>query len=457
MYAIDRAGPDQAAAPDHVRPTRTDPMSTATRPPATPRQVADRYVDAVCDLDPIVATMLGNRPGDDRLPDPSPAGLEAEAELARAHARRARPRARGRPGARTTTRSSARCARLLRERLGAELAAHEAGEELPGAVQPVQPGALHPPGLLADAGRRPRRTGRSSPAGWPGCRRPTAATARRWRRAPGAGCSSRRGRSTTVVGQLGEWLAGPVLRRLRRGRARTSLRGELDAAARAADEAVAEIRDFLRDTLRARGPRARRTPSAGSATPSPPAGGPAPTSAPATGWRRPTRWGWAEHQRILAEQRIEAEKVLAGAHPDGGHALAGRARRGRRRRRGGPRAAAGDDGRGDRRPRRHALRPRRAGPPGRGDDRAAGQRRRAVLHPPVAGLLPPGPHLAADAGPRPLPDVGPGLDLVPRGRSRPPPAAGAVGLRLRASCRPTRPRSARSAPTSRAGRSTPSG
>ena len=45
----------------------------------TPRALADRYVEAVCDLDPITATSLGNRPGDDRLPDFSPAGLEAEA------------------------------------------------------------------------------------------------------------------------------------------------------------------------------------------------------------------------------------------------------------------------------------------------------------------------------------------------------------------------------------------
>jgi hypothetical protein len=50
--------------------------------PTTPRQVADRYVDAVCDLDPIVATSLGTRPVT-TLPDPSPAGLEAEAALTR--------------------------------------------------------------------------------------------------------------------------------------------------------------------------------------------------------------------------------------------------------------------------------------------------------------------------------------------------------------------------------------
>ena len=50
---------------------------------STPRKVADRYVDALCDLDPLVATQLGTRPGDDRLPDLSPAGLAAEEELER--------------------------------------------------------------------------------------------------------------------------------------------------------------------------------------------------------------------------------------------------------------------------------------------------------------------------------------------------------------------------------------
>src|SRR3712207_7721108 len=89
-------------------------------PAPTPRALADRYVDAVCDLDPIVATSLGTRPGDDRLPDFSPAGLEAEAELDR----------------RTLAELDAlavdddpverRCARLLRERLTAPLDAHEA-------------------------------------------------------------------------------------------------------------------------------------------------------------------------------------------------------------------------------------------------------------------------------------------------------------------------------------------
>ena len=101
---------------------------------STPRQVADRYVDAVCDLDPIVATSLGTRPGDDRLPDVSPAGLEAEAQLARdtlAELDRvlaADPSLD--PDSMDGDPVERRCARLLRERLGAELAAHEAGEGL---------------------------------------------------------------------------------------------------------------------------------------------------------------------------------------------------------------------------------------------------------------------------------------------------------------------------------------
>ena len=88
----------RAAAATDVRPTRTDPMTTSHRHAPRARSPT-RYVDAVCDLDPIVATSLGTRPGDDRLPDPSPAGLEAEAALTRDDAGRAGPGARRGPGA----------------------------------------------------------------------------------------------------------------------------------------------------------------------------------------------------------------------------------------------------------------------------------------------------------------------------------------------------------------------
>jgi uncharacterized protein (DUF885 family) len=117
----------------------------------------------------------------------------------------------------------------------------------------------------------------------------------------------------TVVGQLGEWLSGPYFATFVAA-GPESLRGELESAARAADEAVAGIRDFLREEYR---PLAEGTPDAvgreryalaarrwtGSDLA---AGG---------GLEEAYAWGWAEHQRILAEQRTEAEKVVPGATP----------------------------------------------------------------------------------------------------------------------------------------------
>src|SRR5215470_14827619 len=90
----------------------------------TVRDIADRYVDALTELDPILATALGVRAGEDRLPDFSPAGQQAADDLAR----------------KTLTDLAAvtgelsgderRCGRLLRERLEAGLAMSAQGEHL---------------------------------------------------------------------------------------------------------------------------------------------------------------------------------------------------------------------------------------------------------------------------------------------------------------------------------------
>ena len=204
----------------------------------------------------------------------------------------------------------------------------------------------------------------------------------------------------TVVSQLDEWLAGAVLHRLRRHRAR----GAASPSSRPPG-----------------GPPTRRSPrsatSCGTSTAPQTEGTPDAVGrqryalavrrwtgsdlGAGDGLEEAYAWGWAEHRRILAEQQLAADKVASRRHADGGHALARRstARRSRAWRR--PRAAAGDDGRRDRGAGRHALRPRRAGPEGGGDDRAARQRGGAVLHAAGAGLLPPGPDLAADPRPRP--------------------------------------------------------
>ena len=85
-----------------------------------------------------------------------------------------------------------------------------------------------------------------------------------------------------------------------------------------------------------------------------------------------------------------------------------------------------------RRAQRRALRHPRAGAARRGDDRAARWRGGDVLHGPGRGLQPPRTHLVPDARQDPLPALGRGVDLLPRGRPRPSPAdrAGALPRRL---------------------------
>ena len=279
--------------------------------PTTPRRVADRYVDAVCDLDPIVATSLGTRPGDDRLPDPSPAGLEAEAQLARDTLAEL-DRVLADDPALDDDPVERRCARLLRERLGAELAAHEAGEglrSLSNLTSPVhsirQVFLLMPTSSEEDWAVVARRMARV-PEAYRGFRASLEEGARR-----GLPVAPRQ--VSTVVEQLGEWLAGPFFARFAAG-GPDALRGELAAAARAADEAVAGMRDFLRNVYL---PQTEGTPDAvgrdryalavrrwtGS------------DLGAGNGLEEAYAWGWAEHRRILAEQRAEAQRVVPGATP----------------------------------------------------------------------------------------------------------------------------------------------
>ncbi|MCZ2827867.1 DUF885 domain-containing protein [Modestobacter sp. VKM Ac-2986] len=279
--------------------------------PTTPRQVADAYVEAVCDLDPIVATGLGNRPGDDRLPDTTPAGQDAEAELMRStlaeldRVLAADPSLADDPVER-------RCARLLRERLTAALALHEAGEGLRAVsnlFSPVQSirsvFSMMPTATPEDWAVVARRLVRV-PAAYRGYQESLTAGAER-----GLFAAPRQVR--TVVGQLDAWLEGPYFATfVADGPA--ELRAELDAGAAAADAAVAAVRDFLRDTY---APQCEGTPDAvgreryarfarswnGSDLGS------------GIGLEDAYAWGWAEHQRILVQQRELAEQVLPGSTP----------------------------------------------------------------------------------------------------------------------------------------------
>ena len=272
----------------------------------TPRGLSDRYVEAVCDLDPITATTLGSRPGDDRLPDFSPEGLEAEAELDR------RTLAELDALGEIDDAAERRAARLMRERLSAQLAVHEAGEglrALSNLFSPVhsvrQVFALMPAATDDDWAVIGRRMARI-----PEAYRGFAASLRE---------GARRGllvaprQVGTVVGQLDEWLAGPYFTTfVADGPDR--LRGELRTSAAAADDAVAEVRDFLRDEY---GPQTEGTPDAVGRdryalaarrwTGSDLGSGP--------GLEEAYSWGWGEHRRIREEQEAAAGEVLAGATP----------------------------------------------------------------------------------------------------------------------------------------------
>ncbi|MBY8842569.1 DUF885 domain-containing protein [Streptomyces sp. SP2-10] len=273
-----------------------------------PRQVADAYVDDLIALDPITGTYLGVKESSSRLPDYSPAGAEAQAELARATLAKL-DEAERRPGADSDV--ERRCGRLLRERLTAELAVHDTEEH------------LRRVGNMDTPGHAVRDVFTVTPAD---TEEDWAAIAERLRAVPGALAGYRASLelglerklfaaprpTATYIGQLTEWTdtdgkgrgwyedfaaAGPQ-----------ALRAELDEAARSATGALVELRDWLRDVY---APAIEGTPNV-------------------VGRERYARWsryfngtdldldeayayGWAEFHRILGEMKQEAEKILPGA------------------------------------------------------------------------------------------------------------------------------------------------
>src|ERR1700729_2079347 len=103
------------------------PDNTPEGPPRPVREVADSYVSALAELNPFVATTLGLRPDEDRMPDLSPAGQATVDDLRRSTLAALDALA---PDSQAADDDERRCARLLRERLGAALAMSAAGEHL---------------------------------------------------------------------------------------------------------------------------------------------------------------------------------------------------------------------------------------------------------------------------------------------------------------------------------------
>ncbi|NUV82412.1 DUF885 domain-containing protein [Streptomyces sp. CAI-155] len=276
---------------------------------ALPRQIADAYVDALIELDPITGTYLGVPESSRRLPDLSPAGQEASADLIRTTLLKLDDAERL-PGADSD--EERRCARLLRERLTAELAVHEAEEGLrtvsnlhSPAHSLVQVFTLTPTATEEDWAAVLERLG-AVPAAVEGYR---ASLGLGLERKLYAGPRA----TATFIGQLTEWsgegesaaffadLVAP---------APEALRPRLTETAGLATESLAALRDWVRDVY-----------------------APAIEGAPDTvGRERYARWsryyngtdldldeayayGWSEYHRLLAEMKAEAAKILPGASP----------------------------------------------------------------------------------------------------------------------------------------------
>jgi uncharacterized protein (DUF885 family) len=291
-----------------------DDVQAAARPEARAvREVADEYVLALADLDPTVATSLGLRPGEDGLPDLSPAGQEALDELAR-NTLAALSSVQSVTGGTTASQDGdeRRCARLLRERLEAGLAMSAQGENLR-AVSNI----FGPP-------HRIRSTFLDMPTA---TEQDWAVIARRMARVPLAMAQyqasleegARRGMlaGPRVVGtaarQLGEWAAvadgrGWFYQFGSGASVPAPLRSDLDRAGEAAGAAVGELgawlgTDYLR---RAEGGQegvgaeryltcARRWTGANLDP------------------QEAYDWGWSQFRELTEQMRAEAQQVLPGA------------------------------------------------------------------------------------------------------------------------------------------------
>ena len=272
-----------------------------------PRQLADAYVDELVALDPITGTYLGDPASSGRLPDFSPQGLAAEAELARRTLARL-DEAEALPGADAA--GERRCARLLRERLTAQLAVFEAGEPLRAMSSLYSPvhsvRTIFPimPAETEDDWSAVAARLRAVPAALTGYRDSLrAGLARELPAGPR--------QVTETLERLDEWLSTPggwFAEFVAPGP--EALREELTASARQATDAVVVLREWLRSEY---APRVA-------------------DASDVAGRERYARWarywngtdldldeayayGWSEFHRLRAEMVTEAEKILPGADP----------------------------------------------------------------------------------------------------------------------------------------------
>ncbi|QFU91233.1 DUF885 domain-containing protein [Amycolatopsis sp. YIM 10] len=270
------------------------------------RDLADSYSNDLAELNPIIGTMTGLRPGDDRLPDFSPDGQAARDELDR-RTLAALDGTEEPDGA-----DERRCARLLRERLGSNLAVSESGEHLrdvSNIMGPVHVSRLvftmMPTATDEDWAVIARRMA-NVPAALAGYTESLRAGAKR-------GLTAAPRQARTVAGQLAEWAAvdggrGWFAGFAAKAEVPDSLRADLDRAAGQAGAAVRELGRWLGDEYL---PRTEGTPDGV---------GEERYRVTARQWTgsnldpvQAYEWGWTEFHRLRAEIVEEAARVLPGA------------------------------------------------------------------------------------------------------------------------------------------------
>ncbi|MFE7637909.1 DUF885 domain-containing protein [Kitasatospora sp. NPDC057518] len=276
----------------------------------TPRTIADHHLDQVAAHDPLEAAWLGLHPGDERQPDLSPEGFEALADIARRTLRTLDT------APATEDPADRACARLLRERLTAELALHDAGENfrqlrnIGAHVHHVREIFTYMPTVTDDDWAAVAGRLRNVPAALDGYRATlTEGMARGLFAAPR--------QAAVVIDQLTAWTGEATDQRAGTGAGWFAdfvapgpdrLRGDLDAAAGQATAAVAGFRSWLRDSYA-------------------PATADTPDAVGRDRYRLAVRhhtgadvdldeayaWAWSEFHRTAAEMRAEAGRVLPGA------------------------------------------------------------------------------------------------------------------------------------------------
>jgi uncharacterized protein (DUF885 family) len=272
------------------------------------RELADRYTEAYFELDPVAATFVGARGHDDALTDYSPEGGAARAELAR----RTLAELGGLLAGGAPDELDRRCATLLRERLDAQLALHDHGDErrylanIGSPAQDLREVFDVMPTATAEDWERIGQRLLAVPPAYEQYRSSLAAAA-------AAGDFSASRQVGTVAEQLAVWAGEretPAFFPHLVARAPDDERGRLDEAAWGATNALLDFRRYLVEDY---APAAAGTPEAF---------GP-------ERYARAVRlfngidldvgeayeYGWEEFTRIDAEMRVEADRVLAGATP----------------------------------------------------------------------------------------------------------------------------------------------